>query len=560
MYILGVCDSQDSGAVLFNSSTDDISAVNEERITRVKLKGGFPELSINELIKLKKIDRDRIDLIAVASRMTPSFIFRLLPGFHSSLRKNSFQFSLSLFLYILYQSVAEKFIIPRAVETYLNRVILGRRFKRMGINAKIRLVDHHICHAYSAYTISGFNEALIFTIDGLGDGVSFSVNIGSSGKIRPVFRQSALNDITLYYSQLTEYLGFRPIQDEGKVMGLAACCESRSVIGQARKLLRVKNGRFKNKLSFFKNKKIFESMNAQSRETVASSFQRHAEDSVEQIIKYWVKKTGISKVALSGGFFANIKVNQRISQIKTVSELFISPHMGDGGLALGAALSVSGRPPFKIKNVFWGMSYDNGEIRKILDETGVAYEQIKDVSSRAAKLLSENKIVARFNGAMEFGPRALGNRSILAQAVDNTIIGILNDKLKRDNFIPFAPSMLEEYAADCCANIRKSAYSGNFMNITFKATDYLKKVAPAAVHRDGTTRPQFVSRANNPDLHNILYEYNSRTNIPVLLNTSFNMHDEPIVCTPLEAVNSFKKSGLDYLIIGNFLVKGQDDE
>ena len=214
---------------------------------------------------------------------------------------------------------------------------------------------------------------------------------------------------------------------------------------------------------------------------MAASFQLHAENIISDIVRYWVKKTGVSKVALSGGFFANIKVNQKIAQIEEISEVYTYPHMGDGGLALGAVCDVCGKSLFKLENVFFGSCYSNEQIKDTLNKRGIDYETIADIESKIAALLSNGKIVARFSGAMEYGPRALGNRSILASAQDIKVVDILNKKLCRDKFMPFAPSILEEQKDKCCKGAEKAAYSASFMNVSFYCTDYFKNNCPAAV-------------------------------------------------------------------------------
>ncbi|MFH1061659.1 MAG: carbamoyltransferase C-terminal domain-containing protein [Candidatus Omnitrophota bacterium] len=560
MYILGICDSQDAGAALLSSQSPEIVAVNEERLSRIKLQGGFPVLSIKEVLRLKKIKPEDVSLVAAASDMTPAFILRLFSQSHAKLRSGNKQFSFLLAGYITYQVLAEKFILLKKIEAFLSRGVLSRKLSRLGIKAKVISVDHHTAHAYCAYSICGFDNALIITIDGLGDGVSFSVNIGRDGIIKPLFRQSALNDITLYYSRLTEFLGFKPIQDEGKVMGLAAYGDEYPALEQAIRLLRVKKGRFKPKNPFVKDREIFSRLKTFSKQEVAASFQKQAEDCLERIVAYWVEKTGISKVVLSGGFFANIKVNQKICELAPVETLFVCPHMGDGGLGLGAAFFVKKQKPFKVNNVFWGPSYSNEQIQETLEALKIEYIKSNHIHRQIAELLSQEKVVARFSGRMEFGPRALGNRSILAQATDSDIQNSLNIKLRRDGFMPFGPSILDEYKSKCCVNTQKAEYSGQFMNISFKATDYFQRTCPAAVHKDKTTRPQFVCGESNNDLYQILTEYKQITNIPGVLNTSFNIHEEPIVRSPQDAINSFQKSGLDYLAIGDFLVKRRGDE
>jgi len=560
---LGICDSQDAGAVLIDTKTGRIAAVNEERISRVKLQGGFPYSAVKEAMRMVKKNTEEIDLVAVASNMTPSFFLRFLEKVHVKLRRKNTQFSLLLSFYIIYQVIAKTTGLIELIESKISCFIIKAKLKRLGIRSRVCMVEHHRAHAYGAYITSGFEKALIFTIDGLGDGVSFTVNIGDNGFVKRIFEQKAINDITLYYSRLTEFLGFTAIQDEGKVMGLAAYSRDYSALEQAKKLLCSKQGRFGTKNIFFpisKDKKVFEELKTKKDEDIAASFQLHAENIISDIVRYWVQKTGVSKVALSGGFFANIKVNQKIAQMEEISEVYTYPHMGDGGLALGAVCDVCRKDLFKLENVFFGPCYSNEQIKDTLNKRGIDYEEIDDIESKIAVLLSKGKIVARFSGAMEYGPRALGNRSILASAQDEDVINILNAKLCRNDFMPFAPSILHECKDKCCLGTEKAVYSASFMNISFDSTDYFKKNCPAAVHRDGTTRPQFVSKTANAGFHKIIEQYYNITGIPALLNTSFNLHGEPIVCSPENALDTFFKSRIDYLAINNFLVKGEKNE
>jgi len=563
VYILGICDSQDAGAVLLNTENNEISAVNEERISRVKLSEGFPIGAIGEVLSLKNIAPDDVGLIAVASYMTPSFIFRGLGGVHKKLKQKNRQFSFLLSFYILYQVIAKCSIFIEFIDSKLSSLIIKHKLKKIGIKAKLHMVEHHNAHAFAAYITSGEQKALVFTIDGLGDGVSFSVSIGEKGALRRIYEGKALSDITLYYSRLTEFLGFTPIQDEGKVMGLAAYSDNPSVLNEAQKLLRGNNGRFKNRNLFYafsRDRIIFQRLKRKPRKEVAVSFQAHAEKTICDIVRYWVKKTGIGNIALSGGFFANIKVNQKIAQMDEVSRVYVYPHMGDGGLALGAVYAVWKTQPFKFNDLFLGTAYSDEQVQEVLVKCGMKYEKINDIENKIALLLSKGKIVGRFDGAMEYGPRALGNRSILAQATDAGIKEALNKKLGRDTFMPFAPSILIEHRSDCCIGTDKAAYSAAFMNISFPSTEYFKTRCPAAVHKDGTTRPQFVSKSNNQSFYKILSAYSKYSGIPALINTSFNVHEEPIVRSPEEAVHAFERAKLDYLAINNFLIKGDFDE
>jgi len=232
--------------------------------------------------------------------------------------------------------------------------------------------------------------------------------------------------------------------------------------------------------------------------------------------------------------------------------------MGDMGLSLGAGLHVAaknGHKPKRLENLYLGPEYSEKEILKELKSYDLKFTYEDNIERKGAGLLSEGKIVARFHGRMEYGPRALGNRSILFQTTDKTVNNWLNKKLKRTEFMPFAPVTLSEFSEKCYKNIKGAEFTAKFMTITFECTDYMKKVSPSVVHVDGTARPQFLSREDNPSFYRILENYYKITGIPSLINTSFNMHEEPIVCSPDDAIRSFIESGIDYLAIEKFLIK-----
>jgi carbamoyltransferase len=235
--------------------------------------------------------------------------------------------------------------------------------------------------------------------------------------------------------------------------------------------------------------------------------------------------------------------------------MYVFPHMGDGGLALGATLAYLKPSPFRFKNLYFGPEYSNAEIKKELERNNLKYTFYKDMETEIAKLLAKGKVVARFKGAMEFGPRALGNRSILYQPTDVSVNDWLNTKLKRTEFMPFAPTVLEEHAEKCFKNMKGAEYTAKFMTITFDCTNWMKKNCPGVVHVDGTARPQILSKKDNLPFYKIIDNYRKLTGIPCVINTSFNMHEEPIVCSPHDAIRAFKDSRLNFLALENFLVR-----
>ncbi|UCH11864.1 MAG: carbamoyltransferase [Candidatus Omnitrophota bacterium] len=558
MNILGISDSQDAGAALIKDG-EIIAAVNEERLNRVKLFGGLPLLSIQKVLEIGKLTPEQIDLVVLASKMSPITLMRLLRNTHQRLRQRSLQFGYLLNLYLLYQVFAHRCIFPKEIEAFLSSRLIQKQLGKIGLNAKVVTVDHHLAHACAAFSSSNLKRALIFTIDGLGDGLVVTVSIGQeNGTVRKIYEQTGLSAITLYYSRITEFLGFIPIKDEGKVTGLAAYGNEGKAIDYAKSLLWCRSKGF-NRHNYFlkqnKNRGIYTELKRFARQDTAAAFQHNLENELKKFILFWIKKTGIRDLAFAGGLFANVKLNQRIHRLSEVDSVYIFPHMGDGGLAIGAAFSQIKRPPFRLSNLFFGPEYSNQEIENELKNYNFHYEYVHAIEKKIAQLLAQGKIVARFRGRMEYGPRALGNRSILYQPTDSTTRKWLNRKLDRTDFMPFAPSTLAEYFGQCYLNPQGATYTAEFMNISFDCTEWMKKMCPGIVHVDETARPQLVRRENNPGFYLILDEYRKITGLPSILNTSFNMHEHPIVCTPGEAIEAFKQAQLDYLAIGNYLVR-----
>ncbi|MBM4000044.1 MAG: hypothetical protein FJ297_10995 [Planctomycetes bacterium] len=270
-----------------------------------------------------------------------------------------------------------------------------------------------------------------------------------------------------------------------------------------------------------------------------------------------VKKTGISRIALSGGVNANVKLNQRIREVPGVKCVFVYPNMGDGGCATGAAMLACGAASFRaepIDHVYYGPDYADHEIESALRDANLAFDRSPDIEETVADLLVENRIVGRFEGRMEYGPRALGNRSILYPAQDPDVNQWLNHQLGRTEFMPFAPAALASEAPQLFKNLDGCEKTAEFMTVTFDCTERMTRQCPAAVHVDHTARPQLVSPTTNASFHAILAAYHRRTGIPSVINTSFNMHEEPIVCSPDDAIRAFLQGRIDYLAIGSYLV------
>jgi carbamoyltransferase len=426
-----------------------------------------------------------------------------------------------------------------------------------GLLGKLRRFDHHLSHAASAYFASDFDRALIVTLDGYGSGLAGSVSVGEGNRIRRVHKLEYPHSLGTFYESVTSSLGFKPSRHEGKIVGLAA-------YGDPEILLQLILNRFIQEPGNFR---IIESNNIYfsrylaslfPKIDVAAAYQRALETVATNYIRHYVQQTGIGTVVLAGGVVANVKMNQRILEIPEVQRLFIYPNMGDGGCGTGAAFLASKEGLAErqcYQSVYFGPDYSEEEIASELRAAGLQFKKILPIEAIIARLIHEGRVVARFNGRMEYGPRALGNRSILYRATEPEVNQWLNQRLGRTEFMPFAPVTLFEERHRCYNNICGAELAAQFMTITFDCTAFMKRNCPAAVHVDGTARPQLIREEVNPSYYRIIKEYLNLSGIPSLINTSFNMHEEPIVNSPKDAIRAFLQGNIDYLAVGNFLVQ-----
>lgn len=427
--------------------------------------------------------------------------------------------------------------------------------RQYGLESKLRRFHHHDTHAANAYYSSGYDQALLVTLDGYGSGCAGGIYTGNDQGITLLHRFDFPNSLGHFYEQVTSGLGFKPNRHEGKIVGLAAYGDPRHLRQVLLNRFEVTDGDIRMRASL--NPWFVRALAGRfAKRDIAAAYQRVLEEVAAKAISYWLAKTGLKNVAVSGGVHANVKLNQRIREIPGVESVFVYPNMGDGGCATGAALLAFDRKDLKqrpLENVYYGPDYSDAEIMAALRRQGVAYEQHEDIEDHVAQLLTENYIVGRFHGRMEYGPRALGNRSILYPARDPEVNQWLNHQLGRTEFMPFAPAALASEAAQLFKNYSGCEKTAEFMTITFDCTEKMSRLCPAAVHVDGTARPQLVSERTNASFCKILRGYYERTGIPAVINTSFNMHEEPIICSPDDAIRAFLQGNLDYLAIGSCL-------
>jgi len=426
-----------------------------------------------------------------------------------------------------------------------------------GLQGKLKRVEHHLSHSANAYYTSGFDQALIVTLDGYGSGLAGSINVGRDGKIERVHGLEYPHSLGTFYESVTSALGFKPSRHEGKIVGLAAYGDPEVLGDLLRSRFVQANGGFR---IIETNNVYFARLLASQfpKIDVAAAYQRVLEEQAVAYVSQYVKKTGLKNLVLSGGVVANVKLNQRLREIPGIEGIFIHPNMGDGGCGTGAALAeFAGSQPTRerINDVYLGPEFSAEEISEALRRAQLAFTEYKPVEPKIAMLLAAGKVVARFDGRMEYGPRALGHRSILYHAKEPAVNQWLNQRLGRTEFMPFAPATLYEHRHENYKLIDGADYAAQFMTITFDCTPSMLRDCPAAVHVDGTARPQLVSEKGSPSFYRILTEYHKLTGIPTLINTSFNMHEEPIVCTPDDAIRAFLQGNLDYLAIGSFIVE-----
>ncbi|MDD5556332.1 MAG: carbamoyltransferase C-terminal domain-containing protein [bacterium] len=561
MKILGLADGQyDSGACLFEDGAV-AAAVNEERLNRIKMSSGFPSRSIAEVLRCTGTAPEEVDLIVVGSVASPPFIvrrFRKFQQIETAVRENkSYRLTAALSDFVKYRLRMTSYlpesrmgrIDRRLVERILRRDLPGALRRK-----PIRFVEHHRAHAASAYYCAGFPEALCVTSDSFGDGLSFTINLCRDRTIERVFSMEALNSFGKVYSLFTQYLGFKPNRHEGKILGLSAHGDWRRV--EVPFPFRVVDGvpTYTERHGTYAARWL-ERFKHYSSEDIAAWLQHHTEREILALVRPWVERSGMRRLVLAGGVFANVRLNQKLAELPGVESVFIFPHMGDGGLGVGAVLDHLAPETLRLAHVYFGPEFGEREMAEAMRRRGASFREIRPIEPEIARLISEGKVVGRFNGRMEYGPRALGNRSILYHAKDPSVNHWLNKRLNRTEFMPFAPATLVERAAECYRDVDRNIHPAMFMTITFDCTDSMKRESPAAVHVDGTARPQLVSRESNASFYAIIDEYRKITGLPSIINTSYNMHEEPIVCSPDDAVRSFIEGHLDHLAMGPFLAE-----
>jgi carbamoyltransferase len=587
MKILGLHFETHESSVALIENDKILFAASEERYSRIKMDESFPVLSIKNCLMETRTQPKDIDIIAISGFSPLKNWFFYLKSFlirklftkgkyfsiferHSGTNKVVFKGIVGFFFNILFCTG-----LPQFIYIYLlKRLQIRPLFK--GFRGKIVYVSHHFGHSAGACFTSGFNDALSVVIEGFDWEHSFVIEEFENGRFKTVSQTPWPHSPGSFYRLATTILGFNYRRHAGKVTGLAAHGDPNKLYEKVKRLL------FSDGLNMKTSPLVYTLCQeyvlkgdlpgyfaGSSKEDIAAAFQKRLEDVTVQIIKRALKITGKNQIVLSGGVSANVIMNQNIHEIDGIKEIYIQPAMSDSGQALGIALYTYNEElkmknqylkSKRLNNVYFGPGFSDSEIKEALIREKVKFIRSESIAKDVAVVLADKKIVARFDARMEYGPRALGNRSILFHAGDKTSNDWLNKNLNRTEFMPFAPSVLIDDLNDYFLNTTGAEYTAEFMNITFNCTEKMKNQCPAVVHIDGTARPNIVKSTNNSGYYKIIKEYKKLTGIGVILNTSFNMHEEPIVCTPEDAIRSFVRGHLDYLAIGNYLVRNDKSQ
>ena len=562
MYVLGIsCFYHDSGAALVGDG-NLVAAAEEERFNRQKHYNGFPEQAIQYCLDEAGITIDQVDHI----------------GFYEK--------PLVKFSRILEVILADW---PRTYVSWLRSmpVWLGSKLntgrliqKALGTDQDILFCQHHLSHAASAFLVSPFEEAAIITADGVGEWSTTAWGVGRGSEIRIEKEISFPHSVGLLFSAITAYLGFRVNDAEWKVMGLAPYGKP-IYADKFREVVDLKeDGSFRLNMKYFAHtystRRMFnhrweelfgqpqrrpEAELTEFHSDIAASGQQMVEEIMVAMARHVHRTTGLDNVCIAGGVGLNCVANWRILRESGFKDVFIQPAAGDSGGALGTAFyiynSVLMNPrSFVMWDACWGPSFTDEQIIRTLQANEAVYElydREEDLLNQAARWIADGKVVAWYQGRMEFGPRALGSRSLLADARKEEMKDIINAKVKfREAYRPFAPAVLKEHAHEYFD--MPEGMDAPFMLLVPTVRPEKRSVIPAVTHKDGTGRVQTVTEEDNGRYYRLIKTFARLTGVPVVINTSFNVRGEPIVCTPQDAYNTFVKTGIDVLVMGNCVV------
>lgn len=567
MYILGLTSYAHEASCALIKDGQLKFLIEEERLNREKHTWKYPARAIEECLNREGIrmeDVDHITFFWVPHKEIVDNISHFLKYFPASLNLLSAP-----------SGGNELSFVPRVrLMSSIDRQIQ----KQFGLPRppKVHYVEHHLCHAASAFFVSGFKEAAILTADGRGESASTVLSVGKGNRIEKIKEIKVPHSLGHFYAAITDYLGFKPFFDEWKVMGMSAYGTDAFLNTFEDMLLLTDDGGYRLNLKYFNfhthgqsqwvSDYLIEKLGPKRQKNeeyqqrhfdVAFGLQRIIEQAGVHLCQSLYKTTKLPNLCLTGGVILNCLMNKKIIEETPFKEVFIQPIANDAGAAFGSALyhyhqTLGHKNESVFHHVYHGPEFTDDDIEDVLRRKGVHYKKTSSIAKETARHIADEKIVGWFQGRMEAGPRALGNRSIVVSPLTAGMKDRLNARVKkREHFRPFAPSVQEERVHDFF-RMPKSAKSP-YMILVGDVLEHQRKVIPAVTHADGTARVHTVSRAINPRYWELIDEFAKITGVPVIINTSFN-ENEPIVCTPQDAVECFLRTEFDVLAIGNFLV------
>jgi carbamoyltransferase len=563
VYILGLsCFYHDSGAVLLKDG-EVVFAAQEERYTRIKQDEDLPVNAIFKALDVAGITIKDIDAVGFYEKPMLKFFDRLLQTYFKTWPMGLMQYQKAM-----QDWMHKKLWTPQQIE------------KDLGYTGDIYYVPHHESHAASSFYCSGLEDSTIVTVDGVGEWATATIGYGKGKELDLKKEIHFPHSLGLLYSAITYYLGFKVNSAEYKVMGLAPYGEPK-YMDEFHELIDIKDdGSFKLNMKYFnyeaglkmtgrKIEKLFgqptrkgESDMTQFHKDVAASLQKVTEEAMLKICAHAKELCPSDNLCLAGGVALNCVANGEILRSGMFKEIFVQPASGDAGGALGVALSIwhkkyDGKRMEKIDGVYWGTEYTDDEVEAFLKEEDIPYLKLDEAKliDTVSSLLEGENVIGWFQGRMEFGPRALGNRSIIADARNKENWQKVNLKIKfRESFRPFAPTILEERVSDYFDLDRESPY----MLLVADVHPDKREEVPAITHVDGSARIQTINQKQNKKYYDLIKAFESNTGCPVIINTSFNVRGEPIVESPKDALNCFLNTYMDYLVLGNILIKKTD--
>jgi carbamoyltransferase len=593
LYILGINAYHGDASAAIIKDGVLIAAVEEERFNRVKHCAGFPTTSIRYCLQTAGIGIEDVEHIGI-SRDPSAHLHRKVLFAAGKLARSMGQRAkgeeqrATPGTRRFVGTIADRLANAARVRDLKDNIALELGVERARLKAQFHNIEHHRAHLASSFFVSPFDRAALLSIDGFGDFISTMWGVGEGSSIDVLGQVEYPHSTGIVYTATTQFLGFPHYGDEGKVMGLAPYGKPR-FIEQFREIIKIeKEGQFRLNLDYFRHHaegvemswdegspvigRIFSdeyesafglprtpgSPITDREEDIASSLQLRLEEVAYHILNHLHEETGLAALGLSGGVAYNSVMNGKILLNTPFRHVFIQPAAGDSGTAVGVCYQIYnellGQPRSHImEGAYTGPQFSDNEVQRELDISGLTYETFDDreITRHAARDIADGSVLGWFQGRMEFGPRALGNRSIVVDPRRTDMKDVLNDRIKkREPFRPFAPSILEEYVGDYF----EQTHPAPTMLMVYQIKPERRDEIPAVTHVDGSGRLQTVSRDVNPRYHQLISDFHELTGVPIVLNTSFN-ENEPIVCTPRDAIDCFLKTRMDVLYIGNSRVR-----